>query len=507
VRYLSLLVLAGSALALALPAAAPAAQLVVARDHGLSATERADLRRHAGVRHGRDLRLRDVEVVTVPDAEAAGALAALRADPDVRWAERDRRVHAFATNDTYYPVQWGLPTIGAPAAWSVATGAGQIVAVVDTGVDATHPDLQGQLDPRGASTDPNGHGTHVSGIIAAATGNGIGIAGVAPGARVLALQAVGADGTGLVSDVADAEATAADMGARVVNLSLGGDASSLAELAAISSHPGTLFVAAAGNDGQNVDTSPVYPCAYALPNVLCVGAEAQGGGAASFSNTGAHAVDVFAPGVGIASTWPGGKYVYADGTSMATPFVSAAAALVLEHDPSLTPAQVRQLLIDSSDPTAALAGKAVGGDLDVARALGTSSAPADPSPATPPEVPVQQPAATPPAPALSQVHLRGRLVRSCAGRSRHCQSRNVVLRWRLARAGALGVAWQRRTCSRGRCRWATVSTWRTSAPAGPASASLGAASAGRTLPAGKYRFAIAALGAKATTPAFTVRRG
>ena len=242
----------------------------------------------------------------------------------MRWAQADPTAQAFgAVADPYLPLEWGLAAIGAPAAWAVADGRGTTVGVVDTGVDAAHPDLAGQLDPRGAATDPNGHGTHVAGVVAAATSNGVGVAGVAPGARVLALQALGADGSGPMSAVADAEDRAADLGARVINLSLGSDGPSLAERTVIRAHPGVLFVAAAGNQSRDDDARPTYPCAYDEPNVLCVGAEARAGGLASFSNWGARSVDLLAPGEHIASTWTGGAYRYADGTSMAAPFAAA----------------------------------------------------------------------------------------------------------------------------------------------------------------------------------------
>ena len=191
------------------------------------------------MRHVRDLRVAGLELVEVPDREASATLADLRDADGVRWAQADPTAHAFGlAADPYLPLEWGLAAIGAPGAWAVADGRGTTVGVVDTGVDAAHPDLAGQLDPRGAVTDPNGHGTHVAGVVAAATSNGVGVAGVAPGARVLAMQALGADGSGPMSGVADAEDRAADLGARVINLSLGSEGPSLAERTVIRAHPG-----------------------------------------------------------------------------------------------------------------------------------------------------------------------------------------------------------------------------------------------------------------------------
>ena len=270
------------------------------------------------MRHVRDLRVGGLELVEVPDGRASAALADLRDADGVRWAQADPTAHAFgAVADPYLPLEWGLAAIGAPAAWAVADGRGTTVGVVDTGVDAAHPDLAGQLDPRGPRHRPERprdargggrRGGHLQRRRRRRRG---------PGARVLALQALGADGSGPMSAVADAEDRAADLGARVINLSLGSDGPSLAERAVIRAHPGVLFVAAAGNQSRDDDARPTYPCAYDEPNVLCVGAEARAGGLASFSNWGARSVDLLAPGEHIASTWTGGAYRYADGTSMA----------------------------------------------------------------------------------------------------------------------------------------------------------------------------------------------
>ncbi len=524
-------------LVLALGATAPAAHaetLVLAHDPGADAGDRAQLRREAGVRHVRDLRVAGLELVEVPDREASATLADLRDADGVRWAQADPTAHAFGlAADPYLPLEWGLAAIGAPGAWAVADGRGTTVGVVDTGVDAAHPDLAGQLDPRGAVTDPNGHGTHVAGVVAAATSNGVGVAGVAPGARVLAMQALGADGSGPMSGVADAEDRAADLGARVINLSLGSEGPSLAERTVIRAHPDVLFVAASGNQARDDDAQPIYPCAYDEPNVLCVGAEGRAGGLASFSNWGARSVDLLAPGEHIASTWTGGTYRYADGTSMAAPFASAAAAALLGRDPALTPAQLRAILVGSSRPDPTVAGRVVGGDLDLGRAL-AATVPADAAPpaSTGPTTaapPAGTTAATPPAgrpaPALSDVRLRGRLARTCRAERRGdrlrfasgragrrpasrpgCHARTVEVRWRLARRATVGLAFERRACRAGRCRWSVVRRVRAHAWAGRAARRVGAAPGGRPLARGRYRLRVAALGAARRTRAFSVVR-
>ena len=222
-----------------LPAAARANvgdEIVVMRDGGLTRAERAD----AGVSAERELPLADVEVVSADDRPAA--LAALNADPDVAWAEpnRPRRISSdplagvlWGLNNTGQSVWWrrGTPDadIDAPQAWAVSRGAGVVVGVVDTGVDAGHPDLASRLvpghdfveddeDPQ----DGHGHGTHVAGTIAAAE-NGVGVIGVAPEARIMPLRVLDASGGGNSADVAAAFAYAGDRGVRVVNASLGSD--------------------------------------------------------------------------------------------------------------------------------------------------------------------------------------------------------------------------------------------------------------------------------------------
>jgi subtilisin family serine protease len=341
--------------------------------------------------------------VSVPADRAAGALRELRSDPDVRWAQRDARVRATAVpaQDTYWNLLWGLDAMEVPDAWQTSTGAGVTVAVVDTGVDSSSPDLAGQLatnpgetgagretngidddgdglvdDWRGwdfayddnDTSDVVGHGTHVSGTIVARNGNNEGISGVAPDAKVLMLKGLADDGYGSWSDIADAFDFAGDQGIRIVSASLGGASPVPVIDDVIAQHPDTLYVVAAGNDDDNLDLSTFYPCEALEANVLCVGASDNNDQRASFSNYSPTSVDVFAPGVSVLSTCPGG-YCYMDGTSMATPHVSAEAALLLAHDPTLTALQVKQAIMDSADPVPALAPYGHGGGRANARAL------------------------------------------------------------------------------------------------------------------------------------------
>jgi subtilisin family serine protease len=357
------------ALVLLFPGGAAAdspARIIVEHEPGLSAGERADVRRDAGVRLVDRLPVPRTEVVTAPAGRAAAALRELRADGDVASAVRDRPVHALAADpDPDLPVQWGVTRMQLNDAWSMSTGDGSTVAVVDSGVEATHPDLAGGVAPGydwvgddddagdedGDADDEDGHGTHVAGIIAARRDNGNGGVGGAPDARILPLRVLDDDG-GFTSDIIAAFDYAGDAGVRVVNASLGGVGAIPAERAVIAEHPNTLFVVAAGNNSKDNDNPATaeYPCSYDLPNILCVGASTPSDTRALFTNYGNVAVDLFAPGEGIWSTLPGGTYGYSTGTSMATPLVAAAAALLVSRNPALTPGDVKAALMSNVDP-------------------------------------------------------------------------------------------------------------------------------------------------------------
>jgi type VII secretion-associated serine protease mycosin len=241
--------------------------------------------------------------------------------------------------------------------WQVGRGAGQVVAVVDTGVDGTHPDLAGRVLPgtdliRTGATgwdDGYGHGTHVAGIIAATAGNGIGIAGLAPAASILPVRVLDDDGAGWDGDVAAGLIWAADHGASVINLSLGGPDSSDAVSAAVSYAigRGALVVVAAGND--RTSGNPVeYPAAFTRPGMLAVAATTRANVSASYSSSGRY-VTLAAPGDGVVSTLPGNRYGTLSGTSMAAPYVAASAALLRAVTPTLTPAALGQALTDAAD--------------------------------------------------------------------------------------------------------------------------------------------------------------
>jgi Subtilase family/Bacterial Ig domain len=279
-------------------------------------------------------------VIEADEATIAGIEQTLRRSGMFSSVEREHLVHvAEAPNDTYYLAQWGLPRAGVPAAWGLSTGAGITVGIVDTGVDATHPDLQGQLlpgydflnddpDPK----DDNGHGTRMSGIVGALCNNAEGVCGIAPAAKVLPVKVLDAQGYGPYSAVANGIIYAVDHGARVINLSLVGTAPSSILQAAVdyaTAHD-VVLVAAAGNYGTD---APGYPAAS--NGAVAVAAINDADAHPSFSNYGAW-VNVSAPGVDIVTTTTDGGYATSTGTSPAAAFGSGVFALLLSANPTMS---------------------------------------------------------------------------------------------------------------------------------------------------------------------------
>ena len=395
-------------------AADPSRELIVRFDRDATAAGRLDARDGAGTELDRTLPVQGMQLVEVdPGQPVAVARQELEANPDVLYAEPNAIRHAsLVPNDPYFPDLWAMRNTGqsirgvagvpdadsdVAEAWNAGITGATIVAVLDTGVDMTHPDLTANLLPGhdyvagdDDPSDENGHGTHVAGTIAADRGNGIGVAGVADdAAKILPLRVLDANGSGSVGNLIQAYAYAFQHGAKVVNLSLGSATSLQAEHDAIAAFSTMLFVTAAGNGGadgvgDSNDSSPTYPCAYVLPNVLCVAASDNRDQLAPFSNYGASSVDLAAPGVSIPSTWMGGGYSWASGTSMATPHVSGAAALLWSAAPSLQATDVAAAITGGVDQKPAFAGKTVsGGRLNVLRSLRLVADVGDAEPAGP----------------------------------------------------------------------------------------------------------------------------
>jgi thermitase len=281
--------------------------------------------------------------------------------PGVRYVERNYLV--FACNDPMLSQQWGLTRIQAAQAWGIAAPQRTVyLAIIDTGVDANHPDLSQRVRRYSNGTvygyntqlnnantnDFHGHGTHCAGIAAAHTGNGVGIAGVASTApvQVMPVKVLNDQGFGTMSDVARGIIWAADNGAHVLSLSLGGNAGTqqLADAVNYAWNRGCMVVVAAGNNGSN---APFYPAYY--ENALAVAASDPNDRLTDFSQYGAW-VDIAAPGSNILSTVPGNRYEAWSGTSMACPHVAGAAALIWSCASSLTNQQLRLALENNADP-------------------------------------------------------------------------------------------------------------------------------------------------------------
>lgn len=367
----------------------------------------------------------------------------LKADPNVEYAEPNYLYYALGTpNDPRFNQLWGMHNTGqtggtadadidAPEAWDITTGdTTVIVGVIDTGIDYKHPDLAANMwtnpgedawsDPNNPNTgngidddnngyvddwrgwdfvnndndpfDDNGHGTHCAGTIGAVGNDGVGVAGVNWRVKIMPLKFLSANGSGSLAAAIDAINYANHFGVNLTSNSWGGGGRSQALEDAIraANTAGSLFVAAAGNNGTDNDATPNYPSNYDVPNVLAVAAIDHNGNLASFgsgggggicgcagevlpspgSNYGATTVDLAAPGKEILSTTPNNGYSSFSGTSMATPHVSGVAALTLARFGSLTVTQLKQRLMNSVDVRPSLQGKMVtGGSINAFKAV------------------------------------------------------------------------------------------------------------------------------------------
>lgn len=323
------------------------------RESNSAATARLTQLRGATIRrHLPDL---NAEVVDLPEELSEAALLALQQSGLYEFVERDyyARMAATTPNDPYFGLQWHLAQIQAPQAWSVTTGASSVsIAVIDTGVDTTHADLAGKLLPgwnfitnSNTVTDANGHGTAVSGVIAAAANNSLGVAGVTWGGMVMPLVVVDANEYASYSDIATAIQYAADRNVRVINISAGGSSASalLQNAVDYAWNKGSVVFAAAMN---NSGSAPYYPAA--CNHAVAVSATDDSDRLASFSNFG-NWITLAAPGTAILSTAVGGGDQYWYGTSFSTPVAAGVAALALSVNPSLKAAELVDLLKQNSD--------------------------------------------------------------------------------------------------------------------------------------------------------------
>lgn len=341
-------------------------------------------------------------VAVAPGQTVASTLQQFTGQSGVLNASPDFRIHVTATpNDPGYASDWGLENsadtdIDAAQAWSYGTTSSTIVAVIDTGIDYNHVDLASNIwtnpneianngidDDRNGYTDDvrgwnfvsnnnnpmddNGHGTHVAGTIGAVGNNGIGIAGVAWGIKMMALKFLDSTGAGDLSDAVSAIDYARVKGAKVINASWGGGNFTTALQSAMQrfQSAGGIFVAAAGNESANNDLVPSYPANFAFSNVISVAASTSSGSLASFSNYGAN-VDIAAPGANIYSTIPGNRYTTYSGTSMASPHVAGAIALLWGQVPTATATQIIDAVLQNTDSV--LLNRTAKGRLNVGKA-------------------------------------------------------------------------------------------------------------------------------------------
>jgi subtilisin family serine protease len=344
----------------------------------------------------------------------------LMSHQDVAYAELDIAIQMQAVpNDPDFSQLYGLNNTGqtggvfdadidATEAWDTFTGSyDSVIAVIDTGIDYTHPDLAaniwtnpGEIAGNGLDDDGNGfvddihgydfinndgdpmddnaHGTHVAGTIGAVGNNGVGVVGVNWNSSIMALKFLDADGSGYTSgavaaiNYATMMRTQYGINVRVTNNSWGGSgfSQSLYNAIVASSAADMLFIAAAGNSNSNNDSSPSYPASYDLDNIISVAATDAGDNLAWFSSYGKTTVDLAAPGVGVLSTVPGNGYSSFSGTSMATPHVAGVAALAFGYAPDATARQVKDAILAGVDPVSSLANITVtGGRLNAASTL------------------------------------------------------------------------------------------------------------------------------------------
>jgi thermitase len=291
-----------------------------------------------------------VKLLRVPAGTEDTAIAALARNPLVKFAERNALVATADTipNDTYWSAQWSAVKTLAPSAWSTSTGSPAVViAVLDTGVDPAHPDLQGKLtagrDFVNGDDDPSddaGHGTSVAGIVGAVGNNAMGVAGYCWQCMVMPVKVLGSDGTGLHSSVADGIVWAANNGAQIINMSLAGGASSKTLQSAVqyAARQGVLMIAAAGNHGS---TTATYPAAYS--EVVGVAGTMTDDTLYSWSNDGPW-ISIAAPGWNYTTSRGGGYGAFA-GTSSAAPVVAGIAGLAYSFAPEASARGVTDALL------------------------------------------------------------------------------------------------------------------------------------------------------------------
>ncbi|MBD3866969.1 MAG: S8 family serine peptidase [Acidobacteria bacterium] len=391
-------------------------RVLVKFNGSVDADARLAIHGRVGTRIAQRFRLdADLQMVTFPEELDLGPILDFyQSLPEVRYAEPDFIYHTqVIPGDARFGELWGMHNTGqsggafdadidGPEGWDVNTDAAQIIiGSIDTGIDVNHEDLAGNIwvnadeipgngvddDSNGYIDDVNGydfyngdsnpyddhsHGTHTMGTSAARGDNGIGVAGAAWSARIMALKVCSAGGSCNVSAAIAATDYATENGARLTSNSWGGGGFGQAMKDAIdrADAAGVLYIAAAGNNGSNNDASAFYPASYASPNIISVASIDRFGGKSSFSNYGATSVDLGAPGSSILSTTPGNGYSTFSGTSMACPHVTGVVANIMGFNPNLAHTEYKDIVMASVVPSDAMAGRTLtGGVLNLRNAL------------------------------------------------------------------------------------------------------------------------------------------
>jgi thermitase len=398
---------------LLVPASAQAApevvsnQLIVGFEPGTSSGDQARILDRVGGKRRRTIsRIRAASINPKRGISLKRLRERLAGDPAVRYVEPDFVMRASKEpDDPQYGLQYalgepGTGSISAPPVWDQKSSCTK-VGVLDTGAQTDHPDLvdnlyvnsadkpnnnkdddkNGWVDDniginlvagKGDGEDDNGHGTHVSGIVAAKSDNDTGVSGTCWKGSIVPIKFMDSKGRGATSDAADGIEYAVKRGIKIINCSFGSSSKSSALEDAIdyAQSKGVLIVVAAGNDGVNIDKSPEYPASFTNSNILTVAASTSSDTLASFSNYGPDSVDVAAPGDNIRSTYLGSTYKNLDGTSMAAPYVAGAAALLKAENSKATYSDLRTALRKKVDTPSGLKGKVVfNGRLNVQKAL------------------------------------------------------------------------------------------------------------------------------------------